>query len=80
MNAKCADSIIGVPKLMAELYPIHAPEGLTLMAVTLKAPMTSECPINDAIITPFAFNLSHRMPNTQGPRPALGNKTVYEGL
>jgi len=50
------------------------------MTVTLEAPMTSERTVNDAIITPFASVLDRGMPKTQGARPALGNKTVYEGL
>ena len=42
--------------------------------------MTSEPHSADVIITPFASTLDHRIPKTQGPRPALGNKTVYEEL
>ena len=65
---------------MTKLYLMRTPLGLTPLAITPEAPITSERAIDDAIITPFASNLDHRMPKTQGGRPALGNKTVYEEL
>jgi hypothetical protein len=55
-------------------FSFGTPIGLTLLAVTLEAPVTSEPPYGDAIITPFLSFSDNKAPKPRGHGQPSGER------